>query len=255
MKRRLSDRWMTSKPVVVFFLLLLSPLALFAQDGPATTAKPPTAEQFAGNYKGAAKSPEGDVALTLEIKSDKGKISGRLVTPEGEQPFTSGEVVDGKLTIKLGGGSGAGQLALQLRDDKAVGEWKTGGLARAVEFKKVPAVTDAAAAEVKKPETEPAAAEVLSGEWDAAADVQGQAFPFELSLKVEGDKVTGTSSSQMGNSTISSGSWKDGKLVLVLEGANGQIALIAAMVDGKLAGDFDYSGQLSGKWVATKKKP
>jgi hypothetical protein len=27
------------------------------------------------------------------------------------------------------------------------------------------------------------------------------------------------------------------------------------MVDGKLVGDFDYNGQLQGKWVATKKKP
>ena len=248
MKRRVS------KPVAVVFLLLLSPLALFAQDGPAT-AKPPTVDQFVGNYKGTAKSPEGEVALTLEIKSDKGKISGRLITPKGEEPLTSGEVVVSKLTIKLGSGSGANQLVLQLRDDKAVGEWKTGGQTRAVEFRKVLPATEATAAEVAKPATEPSIAESLSGEWDAAADVQGQAFPFALSLKIEGDKVTGESSSQLGTSTISSGSWKDGKLAVVLEGSNGQIALIATMVDGKLVGDFDYAGQLSGKWVAVKKKP
>lgn len=254
MKRRLADRWMASKPVTLIFLLVLSPLALFAQDGPAT-AKPPTLEQFVGNYKGTAKSPEGDIALTLEIKSDKGTISGRLVTPQGEQPFTSGQAVDGKLTIKLGAGSGAGQLALQLRDDKVVGEWKAGAVGRAVEFKKVPATTEPSVAEVKKSATEPSAAEVLSGDWDAAADVQGQAFPFSLSLKVEGDKVTGTSNSQLGDSTISSGSWKEGKLVLVLDSANGQTALIGTVVDGKLVGDYDYAGQLQGKWVATKKKP
>lgn len=243
-----------SKPIASFFLLLLSPLALFAQAGPAP-AKPPTVDQFVGSYKGTAKSPEGDVALTLEIKSDQGKISGRLITPKGEEAFTSGEVVVSKLTIKLGSGSGASQLALQLRDDRAVGEWKTGGRTRAVEFRKVLHATEAAAAEVTKPATEASGADILSGDWDAAADVQGQAFPFALSLKVEGDKVTGESSSQLGTSTISSGSWKDGKLALVLEGTNGQIALIATMVDGKLVGDFDYSGQLQGKWVATKKKP
>jgi len=242
------------KPVAVFFLLLLSPLAVFAQDGPAA-AKPPTVDQFVGNYKGTAKSPEGDVALTLEIKSDKGKISGRLITPTGEEPLTSGEVVVSKLTIKLGSGSGSSQLALQLRDDKAVGEWKSGGRTREVEFRKVLPATEAPAAEVAKPATEPAAAGILAGDWEAAADVQGQAFPFALSLKVEGDKVTGESSSQLGTSTISSGSWKDGKLALVLDGANGQIALIATMVDGKLVGDFDYAGQLSGKWIAAKKKP
>jgi len=183
------------------------------------------------------------------------KIWGRLIRQKGEEPLTSGEVVVSKLTIKLGSGSGANQLVLQLRDDKAVGEWKTGGQTGAVEFRKVLPATEATAAEVAKPATEPTTTEALSGEWDAAADVQGQAFPFALSLKVEGDKVTGESSSQLGTSTISSGSWKDGKLALLLEGSNGQIALIATMVDGKLVGDFDYAGQLSGKWVAAKKKP
>jgi hypothetical protein len=95
---------------------------------------------------------------------------------------------------------------------------------------------------------------LLTGVWDAAADAQGQAFPFTLTLKVEGEKVTGGSSSQLGESTISSGVWKDGKLAVVLEGGSGgQVALIATLVDGKLVGDYDFAGQLQGKWVATKK--
>jgi hypothetical protein len=44
-------------------------------------------------------------------------------------------------------------------------------------------------------------------------------------------------------------------LAVVLDSANGQVALVGTMVDGKLVGDFDYNGQLQGKWVATKKKP
>jgi hypothetical protein len=251
MKRQLPNRMIASKSAAVFLLLLLSPLVLFGQNG-APTTKPPGADQFAGNYKGNAKSPEGDIGLTMEIKSENGKLSGRLVTPQGEQPFTSGEIVDGKLTIKFGSAGSAGVLALQLRGDKLVGEWKTGARTRAVEFQKVPAATDPPIAEVKK---SPAAADLLSGEWDAAADAQGQAFPFTLTLKVDGDKVTGSSSSELGNSTISSGTFKDGKLALVLESANGQTALVGTMVDGKLVGDYDYNGQLSGKWVATRKKP
>ena len=197
MKRRLSDRGMASKAMAILLLLVLSPLVLFAQDG-SSAAKPASADQFAGNYKGSAKSPDGDIALTLDIKFAQGKITGRLVTPQGEQPFTSGEVVDGKLTLKLGSGLGSGVLALQLRDDKVVGEWKAGAVGRAVEFKKVP-VTTGPSTEVKKPSTEPSDAELLSGEWDAAADAQGQPFPFTLTLKVEGEKVTGGSSSSLGN--------------------------------------------------------
>jgi hypothetical protein len=247
MKRQLS------KPIAAFFLLLISPLALFAQGG-SSAPQPATADQFAGSYKGSAKSPDGDLALTLEIKSEKGKISGRLVTPQGEQPFTAGDIVGGKLTIKLGSGAGAGVLALQLRDGKAVGDWKADGRTRAVEFQTVLPATVVSVAEVKN-SPEPSAAELLSGEWDAAADAQGQAFPFTLTLKVEGEKVTGGSSSSLGNSSISTGSWKDGKLAIVLDAANGPIALIATMTDGKLVGDYDFAGQLQGKWVATKRKP
>lgn len=242
-----------SRLIAGFFLLLLSPLVLFAQGG-SPAPQPAMADQFTGNYKGSAKSPDGDIVLTLEIKSEKGKISGRLVTPQGEQPFTSSDFVGGKLTIKLGSGAGAGLLALQLRDGKAVGDWKAEGRTRAVEFQTVPVAADPSVAEVKK-SPEPSDAELLAGEWDAAADAQGQAFPFTLTLKVAGENVTGTSSSQLGNSTISTGSWKDGKLAVVLDSANGQIALIATMVDGKLVGDYDFAGQLQGKWVATKKKP
>jgi hypothetical protein len=41
--------------------------------------------------------------------------------------------------------------------------------------------------------------------------------------------------------------------VFSLEGANGTIALTAAIVEGKLSGEFDYAGQMQGKWVAVKK--
>jgi hypothetical protein len=237
-----------SKPLAGLVLLLLCPLVLFAQPG----AKAPTAEQFAGSYKGTAKDPAGAIPLTLEIKFESGKLSGHLNAPKNEQPFGSYEVVGGKLTAKLGAGDTAGTLVLQMRDSKLVGEWKQGSLTRAVEFEKVPA--SPVVVEVKKA-GEPSAAELLTGEWDAAADANGQAFPFTLTLKVDGEKVTGGSSSQLGESTISSGTFKDGKLAVVLDGANGQVALMATIIDGKLAGDFDYAGQMQGKWVATKKKP
>ena len=234
------------------FLLLLSAISLFAQSG--APAPKPNVDQYVGNYKGTAADPAGAIALTLEIKSENGKISGRLNAPPKEQPLTFGEVVDGKLTLKTGTGNTAGTLVLQQRDMKLVGEWKVDGKTRQVELERVPAEKEPVVADAKK-SPEPSSAEVLTGVWDAAADAQGQAFPFTLTLKVEGEKVTGSSSSQLGESTISSGEWKDGKLAVVLEGGAGQVALVATLVDGKLVGDYDFAGQLQGKWVAAKKKP
>ena len=230
------------KLLTALFLLLLAPSALFAQGGAAPSPTPLSPDQFAGNYKGIAKSPPGDISLTLELKTEKGKISGRLVAPQNEQQVTSSEIAGDKLTLKLGSGADAATLTLQPREDKLVGEWTTGGQKRDVELKKVPAAT------------EPSAAEMLTGEWDGAADVQGQAFPFSLTLKVEGEKVTGGSSSQLGTSTITVGTWKDGKLAFVLQSNDAQIAMVATLVDGKLIGDYDFSGQTQGKWVATKRK-
>jgi hypothetical protein len=93
----------------------------------------------------------------------------------------------------------------------------------------------------------------LNGEWDAVADAQGQNFPFLLTLKIDGENVTGGSRSQLGEATIKTGSFKDGKLAFELEGQNGTITMSATVVEGKLAGQFDYAGQLQGKWVAVKK--
>jgi hypothetical protein len=92
-----------------------------------------------------------------------------------------------------------------------------------------------------------------AGDWEAVADANGQPFPFFLTLKVDGEKVTGGSNSQLGEATIKEGTWKDGKLTFQLEGTNGIISMTATVVEGKLSGDFDYVGQLSGKWVAVRK--
>lgn len=228
------SRYHLPKSATLLALLLLSPLALWAQ--PQT----PTADQFAGTYKGTAKMGSGEMDVTLEIKSANGKISGRAVAGETEYQITSGEITGGKLTLKFGTAEPA-SLVLQQREDKLVGDWIHGDQKGTVELKKIAA--------------EPSMAEFLTGQWDATADANGQAFPFTLILKVDGEKVTGSSNSELGLSNISTGTWKDGKLVFVLESANGQIGMVAAIVDGKLVGDFDLSGQMTGKWAAVKKRP
>lgn len=234
-RQQLPYRHALTKLVTMFALSLLASLTL--------SAKPqqPTADQFIGNYKGTAKMGSGEMDVTLEIKSANGKISGHAVAGETEYQITTGEITGAKLTLKFGNGADVGSLTLQQSEAKLVGEWIKGAQKGTVELKKVAA--------------EPSAAEFLTGEWDAAADVQGQAFPFSLTLKVDGENVTGASNSQLGASTIMSGSWKDGKLVFMLDSPNGQIGMIATIVDGKLVGDFDLSGQMSGKWAAVKKKP
>jgi hypothetical protein len=216
-------------------LLILAPLTLFGQ------TPQPTPDPFVGKFKGIAKMGAAQVDVTLETKFADGKFSGRAVTPNTEYPITSGELAGTKLTLKIGTGDKTALLTVQSVDGKLVGDWISGEQKGTVELKRVTAI-------------EVAAADSLAGEWDAVADAQGQAFPFTLVLKVDAEKVTGSSSSQLGNSQISSGIWKEGKLTILLDGSSGAIGLVAAMVDGKLVGEYDFAGQLQGKWVAVRKK-
>ena len=191
---------------------------------------------FAGKYEATVKGETGEQKITLDVLEDAGKYSGSLTTARGSFKIIKGQVAEGVLTLdieKPGGGSGAWKL--RQNGSNLTGTFAEAGKDMSVEFRRV-------------------VADEISGEWDAVADASGQPFPFTLTLKLEGDKVTGSSSSQLGNSNISEGSWKDAKLALIVEGGSGKIALAATMIDGKLSGEFDFAGQLQGKWVAIRKK-
>jgi len=210
------------------------------QGNGATAAK----DTVSGKYEGTAKTGDGKSApVILELKNDGGKISGRATSGEKVAEISEGTLSDGKLSLKFVGHNGV--LTAKVEGDKITGEWGADSQKQTVELKKlvVAAVAESASAPIE-----------LAGEWDAVADAQGQPFPFTLVLKVEGEKVTGSSTSQLGESTISNGTWKDGQLNFQLDSQNGSVVMSGTVVEGKLSGAFDFAGQMQGKWVAVKKK-
>ena len=199
-----------------------------------------------GVYEGIVKvpnMPEGKVSITL--KSEGGKITGSATHGPKTIEITEAKLENGTLTLHFDKDH---TFVGKVDGDKLVGEVGDGPQKFPIELKKV---TPAAAAPAT-PAAAPAAVN-LSGQWDAIADANGQPFPFLLTLKVDGDKVTGSSSSQLGESVVKDGTWKDGKLVFQLEGQNGVISMSATVIEGKLSGEFDYAGQLQGRWVAVRK--
>ena len=207
----------------------------------------PTPKTLSGKYSGTAKvDGAADVPVTLELTQEGSKVSGRLTSPHAWE-ISEGTFSEGKLSLKLIGESKEATLTGRVEGENIIGTWLMGTQKGAVELKKV-------ANEVAvKSEASSANVVSLTGEWDAVADAQGQPFPFFLSLKIDGENVTGSSSSQLGESTIKTGSWKDGKLNFQLESSEGTISMSAILLDGKLSGEFDYAGQMQGKWVAIKK--
>lgn len=184
-------------------------------------------------------------SVALEITNRDGKLEGHLKNGEKTYELTDLAVnTEGKLSITFGKD---GKLDGKTDGSRITGDWIVGADKSPIELKKVAAAAATA--------TTAAAPVNLSGDWEAVADANGQPFPFFLTLKVEGEKVSGGSSSQLGEGTIKDGTWKDGKLSFQIEGTNGSIAMSATVVDGKLSGEFDYAGQLQGKWVAVRKNP
>ena len=223
------------KLTTLFLTFLLGATVALAQD------------TVAGKYEGTVKTP--DERVSLELKSEGGKISGRLQNGEKSLDSSEGSLEAGTLSLTFGKDS---SLTAKVDGDKIVGEWRSGAQKRAIELKKM-SVANAPGSTATTPATATAAATDLSGQWEAVADANGQPFPFLLTLKIEGEKVTGSSSSQLGEAPITAGSWKDGKLVFSLENQNGTINMSASVIEGKLSGEFDYAGQLQGKWVAVRK--
>ena len=213
--------------------LLLIPLSLAAQ-AQVPNQKPQSS--FAGKYDATVKGETGEQKVALEVLEDAGKFSGSLTTARGSFKIIKGQVADGALTLEIERpGGGSGPMTLRQNGVNLTATFFEAGKDVTVEFRRL-------------------VADDISGEWDAAADAQGQPFPFTLVLKLDGEKVTGSSSSQLGNSQISSGTWKDGKLTLLINGSSGAIGLMGTLDGGKLIGDYDFAGQLQGKWVAIKKK-
>jgi hypothetical protein len=209
-----------------------------------------TAANIAGTYEGMIKRPgaTAEEKVSLEIKSGGGKISARATHGTMTAEASDGKFEDGTLTLNFGKDA---VLVAKIDGDKLVGNLMHGAEKAPLELKKV---MPASAAAPATPAAAPAAGAVnLNGQWDAVADANGQPFPFLLTLKIDGQNVSGSSSSQLGESTVKNGVWKDGRLSFELEGSNGTISMNATVVEGKLSGEFDYSGQLQGKWVAVKK--
>jgi hypothetical protein len=210
-----------------------------------------TSADISGTYEGMVKRPgaTAEEKVSLALKNEGGKITGRITHGDRTAEVTDGKFENGTLTLNIGTDA---VITLKVDGDKLVGEAAHGTDKMPVNLKKVTAPAAAAPATPATPAT-PAAPVNLNGQWDAVADANGQPFPFLLTLKIDGESVSGGSSSQLGEATVKNGTWKNGQLSFELEGSSGTIVMSATVIDGKLSGEFDYSGQLQGKWVAVKK--
>lgn len=243
-------------PLLIAMLVTLSAVASAASFNNPTNQPAQNKDTLSGKYEGVAKSDQmGDIPLTVEIKNDNGKLSGKIDTPQGPAAITGGTFENGKIVMKFDAGGNEGTVTATLDGDKISGKWELGGQGGPLELKRAALGAAPAAPAAPKNDAPPAAVagDPITGEWEATADAQGTSIPFTLKLKLEGDKVTGTSDSAQGAAPLSKGTYTAGKISFSLDTPNGAIGMTGMVKDGKIVGDFDFAGQMTGKWEAKKK--
>jgi hypothetical protein len=208
------------------------------------------ATNLAGDWDVTIVSPQGPNTTRLSLKQDADKLDGMFKSPMGELPvkgtvtgadvkitFTidiQGQGLDIALNGKADGGTIAGTAVFGTFGE---GEFTA---------KKVEATTAAAGATASPAAatTAPAAAATTvgnaAGKWDVMLKTPQGDFPATANLTLDGDKVTGTFGSQMGEAPITGTlSGKSLKLKLQAQTPQGDMTV-------DMTGDIDGDNIVNG---------
>jgi hypothetical protein len=93
----------------------------------------------------------------------------------------------------------------------------------------------------------------LSGAWSGSATSPEGGAPIKLTLKLDGQAVTGQIATDQGSQDLKEGTWKDGVLSFKTTYNGVPVSMKASLKEGKLAGDFSYNeGEVLGTWTASR---
>jgi hypothetical protein len=246
------------------FALVLAPVAgALAQDNPAATPDPKALAGVAGKYAGTANTPQGEMPFTAELKVDGTTISGTIGAGEFVLPVTAGRLEGSTLTLTLDMNGNPLTLSGSFKDGRFEGTGSMGGsvvMTKVTEAASATKPAEAAGTVVKGVEASAAAApepggDPISGDWDGLVDAPDQQRPFTLKLKLDGEKVTGEVSADVGTTPLQAGSYSGGNLNVSFPFTTGDtITMTGAVQDGKLVGQMTVGTMGTFAWVAIRKK-
>jgi hypothetical protein len=107
------------KPLCVCaFLICVSTLALHA------------AHPLEGKWVGGIDTDRGQMQIGLEVKDDKGKLSGMVKTAHGDWTVKSVTDDKGTLTVTFTSGDGEGKMIGKIKDGRFTGTWDNSPMAK-----------------------------------------------------------------------------------------------------------------------------
>ena len=239
-------RSMTARRGVMMVWAVLMVTLSVGWSAAAQTPDPVKAEDLVGAWEGVAQGANGDVGLSASFTFKDGKLGGTIDSSMGRVDITSAALADDTLNMTIDMQGMPGTLKGKVQGSRIDGVWVVGEQSGPfVLTKSSGAATPGTAAP----------ADPVSGEWEGEAVVQGQPMPFTLTLKLNGDTVTGEMASSMGKVPLASGAWKDGTLLITFPYVGGEPVSMGGQIQaGKIAGVLDYNnGEMQGTWTATRK--
>jgi hypothetical protein len=211
--------------------------------GPASA--PLALGSLAGRFEGSTVSPDGPETFVADLKVADSVITGVITTSRRVSTVTGGTVSGDRYNLAIALDGTAGSITGALKDGTFTGQWTIAENSGTFTMKRTAATAAAAAG-----------GDPLTGDWDAVLDMGGNQMPFWLSLKLDGQKVTGQVGSAERGTTALEGTWVNGTLEFAFTMRDGMsISMSATFTDGRLAGTMKMGdGQVIGGWAAARRK-
>ena len=253
------------RSLVAAAVLLLCAVSTAAQT-PAATVPP---ADVVGSWDVSFSTTQGVIPGYVTLKKDGAKIVGTVGSQMGESPaeaevkgkevsiwftFQSGNgPVDITMTGKVDGDKISGGLSAA---NQSIGEWtatRTKDPKEAKDTKEAKDPTD------PKEQPKDAAKVDVTGAWDVSVELPNMTATPTITLKQEGEKLTGEYvSAQYGKFPITGtvkGQDVNFSFTMGIEGNSLEVAYTAKVdKDGSMKGSVAYGEMMSGTFTATRKK-
>jgi len=226
---------------------------------PAAAAAQTASPDPLGTWNATFNTQNGVIPATLKLAKTGEKITGSIASPEGETPVEA-EYKEKTLKVWFNyAGGGGGPIPIEMTGtidgDTAKGTMTAGG-SPAGDWS---ATREKAAKAPAAPAASPAAASSLTGDWNVSLQLDTITATPSLTLKQDGDKLTGEYTSQQYGKFPLTGSVKGTEMTFTVSMSIEGNAISAdyngvIQPDGSIKGGVDLGGAMSGSFTATRKK-
>lgn len=216
---------------------------LTAPDGSTGTVtgqrEPPAAPAtVAGKWEITATDPDGTARrATLDLKQEGEQLKGAITLDSGDTlPISAGKISGDAFEFKVSIGDGDIAVSGKVAGDAVAGEYK------------IPT------GEAGKFTGKRAAAESLAGRWSVVArDAEGNEIRSTLDLIVDGDRLSGTITTESGDSApLVDGKVEGDSFSFKIYVGDGNIEVKGRLENGKVAGDYVTPNGSKGTYTATR---